>query len=214
MKRLIFPSMCMVMMFVCVSVAEAKHGGSFQTEILSMDLSGDVGGVSIQIQEHPNMPSLGVPVVITNGVFVVDSFFDVFTVISVDGGPFESQTNIGEMITRLTRTPNGGTTGSWDTEILSMSLSGNVHDIPVEYRLRLTQPSPGETKLTDLGGGEFQVDSFFDVFTEISVDGGLWQPQANPGRIVTTLITPEPTSMALMLIGLGALSLSRRKRRN
>ncbi|MCB7130372.1 MAG: PEP-CTERM sorting domain-containing protein [Candidatus Brocadiales bacterium] len=213
MKRLISPSMCMVMMFVCVSVAEAKHGGGFQTEMVSMQLTGDVGGIPIEIRESPNLPSPGDNVIITNGVFVVDSFFDVFFEISVDGGPFEPQTNLDTMITRLTKTSNGAATGSWDTEMVSMSLTGDVGGIPIEIRATpATLPSPGETKLTDLGGGEFQIDSFFDVFTEISVDGGPWQPQANPGTVVTTLITPEPTSMALMVIGLLALALSRRKR--
>ena len=72
--------------------------------------------------------------------------------------------------------------GSWDTEILSMSLSGDVGGISIEIRESPGLPSPGHTAVTDVGGGQFQIDSFFDVYTELSIDGGAFQPQTNRGR--------------------------------
>jgi len=71
----------------------------------------------------------------------------------------------------------GQTTGSFQTEILSMSLTGDAvlpggQLLPLAIRESLSQPSPGQVAITDLSNGSFQIDSFFDVFTELSVDGG------------------------------------------
>jgi len=67
--------------------------------------------------------------------------------------------------------------GTFATEIVSMSLAGEVAIpglgmLPVEIRTSENRPSTGETSITDLGGGLYHIDSFFDVFTELSVDGG------------------------------------------
>ena len=74
----------------------------------------------------------------------------------------------------------GSTTGTFDSEIVSMSLSGDVGRLQIELRESPTMSSLGSTTITDLGGGLYQIDSFFDVFTELSVDGGqTWLPQLN-----------------------------------
>ena len=79
----------------------------------------------------------------------------------------------------------GTTTGTFDTEIVAMSLTGNIGGMNVEIRESPSLPSPGQTSITDLGGGQWQIDSFFDVFTEISIDGGPFMPQVNgPGHMV------------------------------
>ena len=209
MKRLILSSMCIAIMFLCVNVERAF--GIFPTEMLSMDLSGSYDGIPVEYRKSQSLQSLGEAEGITNGVFVIDSFFDVFFEISYDGSPFEPQTNMGTMETKLSPFPNDPK-ATFETEMVSMSLSGDVGGISIEIRESPSLPSPGDVTLTDLGDGRFQVDSFFDVFYEISVEGGPFQPQATPGSIVTTFNTPEPTSMALMLIGLLPLALSRRKR--
>jgi hypothetical protein len=275
------------------TVARAKGGastGSWETEILSLSLSGDVGGISIEIRESPGLPSPGRTRVADNGdgTFEIDSFFDVFTELSVDGGPFQPQTNSagrielqpiapsvtlhspslppesdppncdrlksryvgsGELaqfpngvsseaviyrcfksvsrstdpgtgdetemfdavveatvddgtgpqvvlltgpIQMITRAKGAATTGSWDTEILSMSLFGDVGGVPVDVRESPGLPSSGETSVVDNGDGTFQIESFFDVFLELSVAGGPFQPQTNgAGRIVLEPIRPS-----------------------
>ncbi len=86
----------------------------------------------------------------------------------------------------------GNTTGTFPTEIVSMSLTGDVGGIPIEIRESPSLPSTGQTSITDLGGGLWQIDSFFDVFTELSVDGGPFQPQTNgPGRMVLVPTDPD-----------------------
>ena len=66
------------------------------------------------------------------------------------------------------------TTGSWDTEMLSMDLTGTVSTplgaFSIQVREDPDRPSPGQTSITDLGG-RFQIDSFFDIWTEVSING-------------------------------------------
>lgn len=66
----------------------------------------------------------------------------------------------------------GNTTGTFDTEIAYMSLSGDVGRFRIQLRESPTMFSQGSTAITDLGGGLYEIDSFFDVFTELSVDDG------------------------------------------
>jgi hypothetical protein len=87
----------------------------------------------------------------------------------------------------------GNTTGTFDTEMLSMSLSGSVGGFDIQIRESPTLPSLGQTVITDLGGGLYQIDSFFDVFMEMSVDGGPWMPQLTPAvHMVLVPITVVP----------------------
>lgn len=98
----------------------------------------------------------------------------------------------------------GNVTGSFDTEMLSMSLSGTTPLGPFIIRESPTLASTGQTKITDIGGGLYQIESFFDVFTEISIDGGAtWIPSSSgPSHMV---LVPEPGSLSLLGLGAGGL---------
>jgi hypothetical protein len=104
----------------------------------------------------------------------------------------------------------GNTTGTFPTEMLSLSLSGSSALGPYMIRESPTLVSPGQTSVTDLGGGSFRIDSYFDVFMEISIDGGqTWFPDQNGSTRLT--LVPEP-GMTL-LAGLGGLTVFLRRRR-
>ncbi len=266
-----------------------SESGSWDTEIISMNLTGDVGGIPIEIRESPALQSLGHTTVEEIGVgkWEIDSFFDVYTEISVAGGPFQPQTNpagritlvpipptpvilnspdlppesdppdcdrllsqyegpgvqalypsgidfsdtiykcfenvqitvdpgtgdetaifyatvegtfddgsgpqpvvLTGPVTTVVRGKGGATTGSWDTEILSMNLTGDVGGIPIEIRESPSLPSVGQTTVTAIGGGRWQIDSFFDVYTELSIAGGPFQPQTNPAGRMTLMPIP------------------------
>jgi hypothetical protein len=98
----------------------------------------------------------------------------------------------------------GSQTGTFDTEIVSMSLSGDVGGVSIEIRENPSQQSLGEATITDIGGGQFAVDSFFDVYTEISVDGGPFQPQTN-GASRMTLVEKDVVPV-IGPLGLGLLA--------
>ena len=122
----------------------------------------------------------------------------------------------------ITQGKTGNTTGTFQTEMISMSLSGNVGGFPVQVRESPAQPSTGQTTITDIGGGLFQIDSFFDVFTEISIDQGAgfgpFVPAQGSVRVdlgIPGSIIPEPSTFALAALGvlsLGMIGWRRRRR--
>ena len=66
--------------------------------------------------------------------------------------------------------------------------------------------------VTDLGGGLYHIDSFFDVFTELSVDSGPFEAQLNGSvRMELNPNSPEPATMMLLAAGLPMLIKRRRR---
>ena len=82
-----------------------------------------------------------------------------------------------------------------------MSLSGDAGGISVEIRESPSKASEGKKKVDDLGGGQYEFDSFFDVFTEISIDGGPFQPQTNEASRIELIPVPEPSRLLLLVSG-------------
>ena len=130
-----------------------------QFEMVSHDLTGPV-----------KLPRAG-------ETFNVDSFFDITYQIEFDGA------GIGAARERVGMTIRGDTApGTFDTEIVSMNLTGG--DLPPGVMLRESQSRPSTGKHSvELDPGGFHVDSFFDIFFELSVDGGrTWAPADGPLR--------------------------------
>ncbi len=170
--------------------------GIFATEIVSMSLSGPSNSVS------PGSVPAGYP---------CDSFFDVFVTIDFDGGGLYHIESFFDVFTELTIEGGAGlrATGTFATEIVSMSLSGNIGGHEIEIRESPQFQSTGEHTVTDLGGGGmYHIDSFFDVFTELSVDGGSFVASKGPIRMDWS---PEPGTLSLL--ALGGLAILRRRRR-
>ncbi len=127
---------------------------------------------------------------------------------SVQDGPDVLVTLTGP-VTVIVTGKTGNATGTFATEILAMFLSGDVGGIPVQIRESPSLPSIGQTTIIDLGGGLWQIDSFFDVYTELSVNGGPFEPDISltaPARMTLgDPAVPEPGS--LTLLGMGGLVL-------
>jgi len=127
--------------------------------------------------------------------------------ISANGGPNDNMNANGPVRTEVFGKV-GNVTGTFNTEMLQLNLSG-VSAIygPFMIRESPTLASLGQTTITDIGGGLYHIDSFFDVFTELSVDGGQsWIPSDSSTRVV---LDPEPSTCALACLTVGLLTLRR-----
>jgi len=109
---------------------------------------------------------------------------------------------------------NVGTPGTpFPTEMLQLNLSGLTPLGPVLVRESPELHSFGQTEIDDLGNGTFRIDSFFDVFTELSLDGGQnWIP-SNGSSLVSLQETPEPGTFVLSGLALAGLGFLTRRRR-
>ncbi len=113
--------------------------------------------------------------------------------------------------------PALSSTGVFDIEVTQLDLDGLSALGPLRLRESPTLASLGKTKISDLGGGNFQIDSFFDVFIELSIDGGQsWlQSQTGAARFESADFNnnvPEPGSFLLVSGAVLALLAGRRRR--
>ncbi len=133
----------------------------------------------------------------------------VFGLVSVNGGsPFPLNGTGPVSVLVMGHGPLGSPTGTFDTEMLSMNLTAG----PALIRESPSKASTGKTTITDIGGGLYHIDSFFDVFTELSLDGGMtWIPDSNGSAHV--FLEPEPSTVSLLAIGLAGLGVGVWRRR-
>jgi hypothetical protein len=101
-------------------------------------------------------------------------------------------------------------------EIQAFDLVGD-HPLIGELKLREspTLQSLGILQMTSFSDPPdgFLVESFFDVFFDLSIDGGPFQPASAAAHLrLTTLSAPEPATAGLMLVAMGASALVRRRR--
>ncbi|MBS1716247.1 MAG: PEP-CTERM sorting domain-containing protein [Armatimonadetes bacterium] len=107
-----------------------------------------------------------------------------------------------------------GQARSWNIEAAFDSIDINDNDVAMRYRPG--NHKPGKFTFTRLDQREtiYNVDGFFDVFFDISVDGGkTFQELTDPVEFgISPAVTPEPASMAAL--GLAAATLIRRRRQS
>jgi hypothetical protein len=96
--------------------------------------------------------------------------------------------------------------GIWATEIVALSLSGPLLGHTLSLSLDGSAPSVGSTSITPLSDDLFRIDSFFDVFVELTLDSS--PPlHATRGPVhVSAGAVPEPSSLALLAGGLATLA--------
>ncbi len=99
-------------------------------------------------------------------------------------------------------------TGTWTTELVSLSLSGPVLGHTLTLDLDPSQTSSGTTSIVPLSDGTFRISSFFDVFVELTLDTPT-PLHASRGPIELTLspvvAVPEPSTWAMMLLGFAGI---------
>ncbi len=130
--------------------------------------------------------------------------------VSVNGSPEQPANGTGPVTTKVFG-KTGNIVGTFQTEMLSMSITGTSPFGPFMLRESPTLQSTGQTSIAPIGGGMFHINSFFDVFTELSIDGGAtWIPSSGSTH-VDLFPDPEPTGAAMLLVvGFGAIARRRR----
>jgi len=134
-----------------------------------------------------------------SGSFSVNSFFDVFLELSLDGGStWQSHTASGHGVAALN--PNVLSAGAerwFDTEMLQFDISGGTLPTGVLLREWPAVHSTGVVRDLDMGAPGFGFDSFFDVFFELSFDGGAtWLHPDRGAPLSLGTDTPVPTRRA------------------
>jgi hypothetical protein len=124
--------------------------------------------------------------------------------VSINGGPLMPISLFGPVQVFLSGYTTGDVGGPFNTEMLSLTLQSASGILLQESP---TQSSTGQTKITDLGSGLFHIDSFFDVFTELSIDGGTTFISSQGSTHVDLTNAPLPGALPLFVTGLGALGL-------
>jgi len=186
------------------------------------NLPPNVGGYLSPTQVHACYPNCA-NIDLTN---IIHSFF--LNIVRTPSGPNESETfsstalgnvsvllgpfnpiSLSGPVQTIVFGKVGNTTGTFATEMLSLNLSGGG----VTIRESPTLSSTGQTSITDVGGGNFQIHSFFDIFTELSLDGGATWIPSNGSTHVDLANFSEPPAGVLAGIGLAALVLMGARRR-
>jgi len=127
--------------------------------------------------------------------------------ISVDNGQTWQPHSAPAFTTvHVNRLADNGITQVFETEMLQLDLAGGSLPPGIMVRESPTNPSLGKHQATPLGGGDFMVNSFFDVFTQLSVDGGqTWLPANQPLRVTLTNFSaaiPTLSEWGLILMAL------------
>ncbi len=143
-------------------------------------------------------------------VFITSPFTTSLRLQFNDAGPFFHCTGPGTLSIRLDQASDSGGLRLFDTELLSMNISGGNIPAGTMIRESPTLQSSGRASSQTLGGDRYAIDSFFDIFTELSIDGGQnWTPSQGAPTRITLMPTPGSAS----LLAAAALLASRRRRR-
>ncbi len=100
------------------------------------------------------------------------------------GGPAAWYLTDAELVLRQRSLAGPAEVDRVDTEFVQMNLSGGTMPFDLVFRESPVFRSMGQSSLAELDDGDYQVDSFFDVFVEISTDAGLsWAPGVDPAHL-------------------------------
>jgi len=83
------------------------------------------------------------------------------------------------MAETITLARESGGTRTYDTELVTFELQGTGMPSGIMVRESSGQASTGVTTVTALSGGQSRVETYYDVWLDVSLDGGLTWTQAD-----------------------------------
>jgi hypothetical protein len=116
---------------------------------------------------------------------------------STDGGQtFQKYTGNATCTVQVTDDGSQGGGEVYQTEMTQLDLSGDT--MPPNMRLRVNPdtPSTGQTTIMPTGNGDYQISSFFDIFVDLSLDGGnTWLPSSSAGHMELHIDPSNPPTV-------------------
>lgn len=95
------------------------------------------------------------------------------------------------MVEQITLAGTQGTLRTFDTELVTFELGGPTAPGGVMVRESSSTASTGSTTISTLADGQYHIESLYDVWLEISLDGGAtWNPAAEAVRMT---LGPPPS---------------------
>jgi hypothetical protein len=125
--------------------------------------------------------------------------------LSVDGMSWNTSTAGGALTININNTTGIGSTSTFDTEMSQLDIGGG--SLPTEWMIREspTLQSLGKHTIASDPRG-YRVSSFFDVFLELSTDGGnTWIPANRSIRVQASLPPAAPNSIYVTQSGNSAI---------
>jgi hypothetical protein len=139
----------------------------------------------------------------------------VSTLTTLAGAPLGPVNLLGTLEEEILGRTSSTELGTWATKLLALSLSGPVLGHTLTLTLDPAHASTGQSSIEALGGGVggndgFRIDSFFDVFVELTLD--TTPPLATTRGPLHLSMVPEPSTWLLLLTGFLGLGFGWRQR--
>jgi hypothetical protein len=116
---------------------------------------------------------------------------------STDGGhTFQKYTGNATCTVKVTNAGPQGAGQFYTTMMTQLDLSGGTMPSNMKLRVNPTTPSTGQTTITPAGNGDYQISSFFDIFVDLSLDGGnTWSPSTSSGHMELHIDPSNPPTV-------------------
>jgi HYR domain/Bacterial Ig domain len=136
------------------------------------------------------LPNAGSQAINFNATFAAD--------VSVNGGPITRMQAPATVALNATFVNQVGNTKNYTTQMTQLDVGGGIFPAGWQLRESPTLSSNGQIAVTTITGGD-HLDSFFDVFTELSTNGGsTWNPGTASGHLAAVQSTDSNLCTAVI----------------